>query len=166
MFILFPHARFNRITDILPENLAKSGVLAIVLDVDNTLTTHDHPIPAKGVREWLVEVKKEKIQCIILSNNSTARVLPFASDLGLPFIAKSRKPLPFAFLKASEKIGVPPSKTAVIGDQLFTDILGGRIAKMYCIYVNPIEPEAGVFFRCKRFFERLIFKFYQQGSAM
>lgn len=161
MFLLFPHKRFQRITEIRPQLLTDIGIKAIILDIDNTMATHDHPIPAIGVFEWLRDVQNAGISCIILSNNKKRRVAPFAELLALPFIAKGRKPLPWAFIKAAQMLNTEPSETAVVGDQLFTDILGGRAAKMHCLYVEPIEREKGAFFRLKRLMENFLFRFYQ-----
>ena len=38
------------VCDITPELLGKLGVRGLLLDIDNTLTTHDNPTPAPGVR--------------------------------------------------------------------------------------------------------------------
>jgi predicted HAD superfamily phosphohydrolase YqeG len=80
--------------------------------------------------------------------------------LELPYLARGHKPLPRSFIKAAQVLNTSPSETAVVGDQIFTDILGGRIAKMHCVYVEPIEMEKGVFFRFKRLMERLLFKIF------
>ena len=32
-----------------PEFLKKHGIKGLILDVDNTLTTHDNPVPAEGI---------------------------------------------------------------------------------------------------------------------
>ena len=158
MFLLFPHKRFYRITEIRPQLLTDIGVKAIILDIDNTMATHDHPIPAIGVFEWLSDVQSAGIRCVILSNNKKERVAPFAELLALPYIARGRKPLPRAFIKAAQMVNSAPFETAVVGDQIFTDILGGRVAKMHCLYVEPIEREKGVFFRFKRLMEGFLFK--------
>ena len=44
---------FRRVNDITPEFLFKNNIKGLLLDLDNTLTTHDNPIPGKGVEEWL-----------------------------------------------------------------------------------------------------------------
>ena len=39
---------------ITPEMLRDMGIRGLLLDIDNTLTTHDNPVPAPGVMEWVV----------------------------------------------------------------------------------------------------------------
>ena len=41
------------VCDITPELLGKLGVRGLLLDIDNTLTTHDNPTPAPGVEGWV-----------------------------------------------------------------------------------------------------------------
>lgn len=158
MPLLRPKFSFRRITDIPLSFFVSLGVRALILDVDNTLTTHDNPVPASGVIEWLEEMKAAGIKMIILSNNSPGRVEPFAESLGLDFAAKARKPLPQGALRACSLLKIAPSHTALIGDQLFTDILCGNLAGLTTIFVEHIEAENGRFFRFKRKLERLILK--------
>ena len=41
------------VCDITPQLLEKLGVCGLLLDIDNTLTTHDNPVPAAGVEAWV-----------------------------------------------------------------------------------------------------------------
>ena len=52
-------AAFRRVTDITPEILKKLNIRGLILDLDNTLTTHDNPRPADGVLEWIDLMKRE-----------------------------------------------------------------------------------------------------------
>ena len=74
-------AAFKRVTDITPEILKKLSIKGLILDLDNTLTTHDNPVPANGVMEWLDKMKKNGIKLMIVSNNHPPRVKPFADML-------------------------------------------------------------------------------------
>lgn len=163
MSIFFPNDRFYRITDISPENLVKSGFKGIILDVDNTLTTHDNPAPGEGVMDWLAAAKSAGLKLMILSNNSPERVTPFAKMLGLEFEANGKKPLPQGYKRTLAKMGLKNSETLTIGDQIFTDVLGARLAGVYCIFVDPIEPEKTAFFKFKRWLEQPILAAYERS---
>ncbi|MEG1973052.1 MAG: YqeG family HAD IIIA-type phosphatase, partial [Oscillospiraceae bacterium] len=76
MFILFPHKLFKIITDIPYSYFKDLGIDTIILDVDNTLTTHNNPEPAKGVCDWLIDLKRQGLKLMILSNMKPHRVLP------------------------------------------------------------------------------------------
>lgn len=157
----YPDERYHRITDIDPAALAARGIAGIVLDVDNTLTTHDNPRPADGVPEWLAKARAAGLRLVILSNNHPERVNPFAQMLGLTFEADGKKPLPGGFLRACAHMEVAPRAAAAIGDQIFTDVMGARLAGVLCLMVDPIEPERGWFFRLKRRLERPILRAYE-----
>jgi len=154
MGLFLPHERYRRITDIPVGHFAALGKRALILDIDNTLTTHDNPVPGEGVLEWLSAVQAAGVSCILLSNNTPARVEPFARVLGLGFEADAAKPLPGGCRRACRAMGVTREETALIGDQIFTDVLAGRLGGYHTILVDPIEPEQTRFFRLKRRLEQ------------
>ena len=162
MPLFLPLYRFKRIQDIPLEFIASLNIRAILLDVDNTLTTHNSPDLNPEVLEWLRKVEEHGIKLIIASNNSKERVEPFASNLGFDYEAKSRKPLPIGFNRARKRINSSPKETLVIGDQIFTDILGANLAGMCNIFVDPIMPEEMLFFKIKRFFEKPILRSFNR----
>ncbi len=140
----------NTICDLSAELLKEHNIKGLLLDLDNTLTTHDNPRPADGVPEWILQMKSGGIKMCIVSNNHPPRVKPFADLLGLDFVCESRKPLSKGFCEAKEKMGLPWDSLAVAGDQIFTDVLGARLKKLKCVFVFPIERENTRFFRFKR----------------
>lgn len=145
---------FRRVNDITPEFLFENNIKGLLLDLDNTLTTHDNPVPGKGVEEWLKEMKSFGIKLIIVSNNHPERVKPFADMLGLNFISEGKKPLSSGFNRAQVKLGIPFSQLAVVGDQIFTDMLGANLKNIRGIFVFPIEHEKTRFFKLKRWAEK------------
>ncbi len=153
-----PSFQMDRVTAITPEFLRENEIEALVLDVDNTLTTHGNPVPGDGVPEWLDTIRAAGIPMLILSNNSRARVAPFAELLDLPYIARGFKPLKLGLTKACKLLGLPPQRVAIVGDQLFTDILGGNRKGIKTILTQPISPESGWFFRLKRKMEDRLIK--------
>ncbi len=156
MSVLKPTYRFNRITDIPLEFFLGNGIKGLLLDVDNTLTTHDNPQPLEGAMEWLLLMRKSGIKMIIVSNNTAQRVEPFAKMLGLDYIAKGNKPLTSGIQRAANMLKLEKDDIAMIGDQLFTDIMGGNRWGCMTILVDLIEAEHTVFFKFKRFLERKI----------
>lgn len=154
MAIFKPTYALRSITEITPAALKKRGIKALILDVDNTLTTHNNPAPAEGVPEWIEEMKSAGIKLLIVSNNNAERVTPFAEMLGLHFVPNGAKPLPMGFLRAVKELGVPKNRIAAVGDQIFTDILGANLAGVRSIFVYPIEPETSVPFKIKRAIEK------------
>ncbi len=147
-------AYFRRVTDIKPEFLKKLCVKGLILDVDNTLTTHDNPVPAERVPEWVDLMKKNSIKLVIVSNNHPPRVKPFADMLGIDFVCEGKKPLSKGFKEAVRKINLPRKNIAAVGDQIFTDVLGANLYGIKMLYTAPIEHEKTTFFKIKRTLEK------------
>ena len=83
MFIFRPTYVFENVAGITPAFLKRMHIKGIILDVDNTMTTHNDPTPTDYSLKWLESVKKAGIKLIIVSNNKPQRVEPFAEILGL-----------------------------------------------------------------------------------
>ena len=92
------------------------------------------------------------------SNNNIERVKRFAESVDIPYKARAMKPLGVYLKKACHSMGVTPAETALVGDQLFTDVWGGNWLKMYTILVRPISEVEDGFVKFKRRFERRILK--------
>ena len=157
MPFLPPDIMLHRVTDIQESFLRAHGKKALFLDVDNTLTTHNNPQPDPAILAWLEEMRAHGIAMMLVSNNSGARVADFARKLRLPYTARACKPLPFGFWRAARALGVSCKEAVVVGDQIFTDIWGGRLFGALSIWVEPIEVEDGSFFRFKRRLETRFF---------
>ncbi len=149
-----PTAAFRTILDITPDVLRKMQVKALILDLDNTLTTHNNPEPAEGVTEWIETMRTNGVKLLILSNNSAERVKPFADMLKLGFIPDGAKPLSVGYKKAVKELGVKRKYICGVGDQIFTDILGANITGIKSIFTVPIESENSIFFKIKRTAEK------------
>ncbi len=158
MSLLHPTVWLKHITALTPGLLARWGVRGLILDVDNTLTTHGNPVPSPGILAWLAAMRRAGVRLIILSNNGAPRVAPFARLLELPFEAGGKKPLRGGFLRAAKALGLPARAVAVVGDQLFTDVLGGNRANMKTVLVTPIQPEKMWYFRIKRRLEKRVLR--------
>ena len=156
---------FRRVTDIPLSFFAERDIKAVILDVDNTLTSHNNPVPAEGVGQWLFQLKCCGLEVAILSNNSARRVAPFAKKLGLDYVSRACKPLTFGVTRALKKYGLSPNQVVLIGDQIFTDIMGGNLKGVCTILVEPYELERGCFFRLKRKLEKPVLRKYRRLSG-
>lgn len=141
MALFFPTLYRRRISDVTVHDMQKLGVNGILLDVDNTLTTHDAPDLSAEVNAWLQKMKEYGYALIIVSNNKPQRVAPFAEKIGLPFFALARKPLPFGYRSAAKQMDVDVKSCVAIGDQIFTDIMGANLSGMKSILLEPIQAE-------------------------
>lgn len=156
--LLKPDIRLDRITELTTSMLHRRGITALILDVDNTLSTHHGQQLLEGLPEWLKLMRDSGINLILLSNSTDKRLRPFAEKIALDYIPVGLKPLPFGYLRAIGRLSAGRNKTAIVGDQLFTDVLGGKIIGITTILLTPILPEASLRFRIKRKTERFFLK--------
>ena len=167
MGIFQPTAVRERVTDITPEFLKSLGVKALLLDVDNTLATYTSHKPSKGALEWVRAMEESGFRMIIISNNFKKRVGSFGTVFGLDTLSFAVKPLPVGYLRAAGRLGVKRRECVIIGDQIFTDIVGANLCGMKSVLLTPIEPEEGFSFRLRRFFERgLREKFHSRKDVL
>jgi HAD superfamily phosphatase (TIGR01668 family) len=140
---LAPDAAVSRVTDIAPQVLRARGVDAVVVDLDNTLTRWNEPSCAPEVAAWLAGLRAAGIGVCILSNNGPERVRAFCAGLGegsaVPWVAHAGKPRPSAYRRALRRIGAEPGRALVVGDQLFTDVLGAKLAGLRAVLVRPLS---------------------------
>ena len=159
MPILFPAYRINRVTDLTPDRLRKMGLTALLLDVDCTLKRYSAQLPDQDILDWIGLMRSSGIFLCLLSNGKVPRISRTAESLGLPFIAMALKPFPCGCRKAMKKYCLEKKNTAIVGDQLFADIIAGNSAGLTSILVTPIHPEEEHWFtRIKRPFERILLR--------
>ncbi len=155
---LKPRVKLEKVTDITVSILNKYGIKALILDVDNTLSTHHGQVLTDGLTEWLSLMRENGIKMTVLSNSTSKRLTPFAEKIGLDFISIGLKPLPFGYLRALKRLKTKRKETAIVGDQLFTDTLGGNLVGVKTILLTPIKPESSLRFRTKRKVEAFMIK--------
>jgi hypothetical protein len=162
MFQLFtPHYRVSGVEELTPSRLRQWGLDALLLDVDCTLTRYRRGEPSEVVRAWLEQLRLQGVRVCLVSNGLGHRIRQFAERFGLPCVAKAMKPLPWGLQSAMRLLHAEPSKTAMVGDQLFADIMAGRWAGIRTILVEPIHPEEEPWFtRLKRWPERVVLRVY------
>ena len=89
-----------------------------------------------------------------MSNNHPPRVEPFANLLEIPCICESKKPLSSGFQRAMKEMQLTRREVCVVGDQIYTDVLGANLFRVKCIYVPPMELEKKGFLKFKRRIEK------------
>ena len=98
---------------------------------------------------------------MLLSNNKEPRVKKFNEVAQVNYIFKANKPMPGNYKKAMEIMGSTNENTLFVGDQIFTDVMGGNLAGIRTILVKPIHPKEEIQIVLKRIPEKLILFFYK-----
>ena len=139
--IFYPDGYFNKLAEINLTYLKQNNIKGLILDVDNTLIDYYKNITEDTIR-WVNELKQQKIKMYILSNsNQQEKVKEVAQKLGLPYSYFAMKPLKRGFIKAQKMLALNPTEIAVIGDQIFTDVIGANRMKMHSILIEPQEEK-------------------------
>lgn len=152
--LLTPDAYVKSIFNITPERLKKNGIYGLILDIDNTLVaTHTKEADEKVI-SFIKNMNHYGIKTIIVSNARKKRVEVFSKPLGIEFVYKALKPFGRGFDIAVQKMNLPKEKVAIIGDQLFTDVLGGNLKGIHSILLKPIDLDEPFLIKFKRIFEK------------
>ena len=139
--IFYPKGYFNKVSEISLEYLKENNIKGLILDVDNTLIDYYRNMSEETV-EWANHLKENGIKMCILSNSEKKeKVKVVAEKLGLGYTYFGMKPLKKGFKKAQKMLGLEVDEISVIGDQIFTDILGANRMKMHSILVDPIDTK-------------------------
>lgn len=157
---VYPDLYLNSVIDINAMLLKKNKLEALILDVDNTLIDYYKNL-IDGAEDWCENLKSEGIKCIILSNsNKKEKVETVAKKLGIKYIMFAKKPLKSGFKRALEKLEMKPEQVAVVGDQIFTDVVGAKRMKMFSILVKQVGEKDIFITKVKRPIENAIIKKY------
>lgn len=148
------------------ERLKREGIKLLLCDIDNTLVAWNDPDSNVKVQKFLRKVRQAGIKVALVSNALPSRAARFARDLGVEKVFPlSLKPLPFNMKKAMAHYGVKPEETALLGDQLMTDILGANMAGIYSILTHPITDSDKLDTKINRFFENRILNHYERKGV-
>lgn len=162
---LCPDAHVRGIEDVpLPALLAR-GIRGIALDLDNTIVSwNDSQVPTPVVA-WLAKAREAGISLCIVSNaHRSARVQRVAETIAAQWVARATKPSRRAFREAMRLMGTKPEQTAVVGDQIFTDIWGGNRAGLYTVLVDPLTAKDFPMTKLSRWAERLLFALWRRSG--
>jgi hypothetical protein len=157
----------NGVTDITLEELRKAGVENVLLDLDNTLVGWQRSDVSDAVRAWLEEMKDAGLKLCLVSNTRHGnRLVALSKELGIPYVRRAWKPRKQGFLNAMRDLGADPAKTIMIGDQLFTDVLGGNRVGVYTIMVKPMHRREFLGTKISRAAERLLLAWFRKRGHL
>ena len=163
--ILYPDAYFNKVEEITIEFLKRNKIKALILDIDNTLIDYNENL-SREVEEWAKNIKGQGIKLYILSNtNKKKKVEKVSKTLEIPYINFAKKPLKSGFLKVQKELKEKSENIGVVGDQIFTDVIGGNRCKMFTILVEPINKKDYWFTAWKRPIENNIKMNYKKKQT-
>jgi len=121
------------------KRLKQENIRGLLVDIDNTLVPWGKPEIEEAFVAWVRRVKEEGFKICLVSNAKKERAQNIATLLGIPAVGLALKPLGRSFRRGMNLLGLAAHEVAVIGDQLFTDVLGGNRLGIRTILINPIS---------------------------
>lgn len=164
--LLCPSAWAASIYAVDLDDLRRRGIRGLIFDLDNTLIPWRDPDPPPKLVTWFAGLRRRGFAVTIVSNNGGRRVELFSAALGVPALARASKPRRRGFRQAMELMGTSPAATAVIGDQLFTDVLGGNRLRAYTVLVTPVSRREFVGTMLVRRLEALVLARLRRRGAL
>jgi HAD superfamily phosphatase (TIGR01668 family) len=162
MNYLAPREYAASLTEIRPKDLLARGIKGAILDLDNTLVPWNSSTLQPEARQWVESALADGLRLCILSNTSRIkRLQAIEAELGIPCI-RGRKPRRCSFREAMLVLKTAPSETAVIGDQIFTDVFGGNRLGLYTILVRRIARKEFLGTYISRLAEALLLRYLRR----
>jgi len=136
---LVPDRVLDSIYDLEPAALRAAGRSLVLADLDNTLVPYEESAPSPALRRWKEALEAEGITLFVVSNSRKSRRCPdFCADLGIGCVRHAGKPGTKGFQEALKQTGRKPEEALMVGDQIFTDILGANRAGICSVLVRPM----------------------------
>jgi len=158
----FPDIYIHSIFDLPIGELKKRGIRALVFDIDNTVAPYDIAEPDDKTAELFNYLKSEGFSLCLLSNNNEKRVTVFNRKLQAHTVWKAGKPGIKKLFAIMDKMGTDKSSTAVVGDQVFTDMYCAHRAGVLAIYTEPICGRDQLITKVKRGAEKIVLLIYKR----
>ncbi|SMD06671.1 YqeG family HAD IIIA-type phosphatase [Sporomusa malonica] len=164
--LLVPCLAVNTLYDINLDMLKQRGICGIVFDLDNTIIPWNSPDLCPDIHFWLNQLSGQGFKICLVSNNGKRRVRQIAAQCGAPFVARALKPSRTGFRQAVQTMGLTPAEVAVVGDQLFTDILGGNRLGLFTIWVKPLASQEFIGTKITRQLEKLAIRLLKSTGRL
>ena len=164
--LLAPDLMVNAVHDVSPQVLRDFHVRAVMVDLDDTLVASNSDALAASCKDWVTSLKQQGFPVLILSNGHGPRVQRCATTLEITGFSMVGKPFGFAFRRGLNHLGSQAHETVMIGDQLFTDVLGAKLAGLKSILVTPLTKGWLPHTRLARKLETLVLKGGDDGRSI
>ncbi len=138
-FGLIPDLIYPHLTDLTPEALTSRGISFLMMDFDNTIVPYTTNEPAPEMKAWLARMKASEIGLCVVSNSKKPRVVKFCQTYGLDCITHAKKPFQKGISECLRRFSLTPGQAALVGDQIYTDVLGANSAHLTSILISAID---------------------------
>lgn len=137
MAIFKPTMYRKNIFEIDYQKLKKMGITCLVFDLDNTIGRIEDKKCSIKVKKLFKRLQKDFL-ILVSSNNTSGRLKPYLTDLGVEGMAMAFKPLTKNLKRIRRKYDLKKNQMVMIGDQIVTDIFSGNRFNIMTILVDPL----------------------------
>lgn len=120
------------------QKLVEKGIKVLCIDVDNTLLSPYCTTLSEDAKAFIQKVKDSGLTPCLISNNTKKRVQDVAEQVNVAFYSFSCKPCTYNYKKIKKDTACSTDEIAILGDQLITDVLGGKRMKFCTILQDPV----------------------------
>ena len=138
-FCLVPDLIYPALTDVTAEALRSRGITFLMMDFDNTIVPYTTDVPTEKMRAWIEAMKASGIGLCVVSNSKKPRVVTFCKTYGLDCVTHAKKPFSRGIRACLARFSLEPARCALVGDQIYTDVLGANCAGLTSILVSAID---------------------------
>lgn len=139
MLSFLPDHIFPKITDITPDFLLEHQLTLLLADFDNTMLPYTTDLPPQELLDWIKAIKAAGITLCIVSNSRKPRVPRFCELYDVSCITGANKPGTRGVREAMRLFGAEKSHTALVGDQIYTDVLCAKLSGVTALAVKSIH---------------------------
>ncbi len=128
----------NSVLELTPEIIQRYRLKGLILDVDETLVPVKAASASEELQKWVQEIRSCTSLWLVSNNLSENRIGSIARSLDLPYYLGAAKPSRRKLREALKGMNLPAQEVGMVGDRLFTDVIGGNRLGMFTILVEPI----------------------------
>jgi uncharacterized protein len=139
-------------------------IRGLVLDLDNTIVPWHTSDLRPSILKWLAGLVQGGVRSCLLTNNYGKQASVVARALGTPLVLGALKPVPFGYRRSLEHLQIEARHALGVGDQLYTDVLGAKLAGMRAVLVRPIGRREFPTTRLMRILERPVLEHLRRGG--
>ncbi len=159
----YPSFVIHSVADLPIDQLRQQGIRLLFFDIDNTLAPFDVAEPDDATLQLLSQWKAMGFAICLLSNNNARRVSLFNRRLHGIAVHRAGKPGTKKMRQVMAHLHVTPQQTALIGDQVFTDMYCANRAGVLAILCRPICNRDQLVTKVKRGAESWVLRCYERS---
>jgi len=153
---LKPDLYADLLTDIDFDVWREKGIRCVLVDLDNTIAPWRNTQITDEGKAMIVKAREAGMVVALFTNAPEHRAREAAWNAGVGYFHSAMKPFPGKYKKAIRELGVSSSEIMCIGDQIFTDVLGGNLMGCVTVLVPPISEREFSGTKILRFLERFL----------